>query len=97
MGWTAGSRPLVARHRSSTRRAAGTKLVITIQPETTPMLAMMPNSAMGLNLLVRLASRLTAVVPAASRTGTPQSLTARETAPPDASAPRSGSLRKASR
>ena len=96
-GLVAGSRPLVARRRSSTNRTAGTKLVITIQPETTPILAMIPKSAMGSNRLVRLASRLTAVVPAASRIGAPQSLTERAIARPEASSPRSSSIRRASR
>ena len=61
------------------------------------MLAMMPKSAMGSNWLDRLASRLMAVVPAASRTGTPQSLTAWAMARPEASPARSVSRRSASR
>lgn len=66
--------------RSSTNRAAGTKVVITIQPERTPVPATSPKSATGSNLLVRLVRILTAVAPAASITGTPENRIASPTA-----------------
>ena len=96
-GLAANAHPRAARLRSSTSRAAGTKVVITIHPDRTPIPATMPKSATGSNLLVRLVMKLTAVVPAASRTGTPENLTASPTATPGASPPGSSSRASASR